>query len=58
MVIVCPINTTCTGHASTQSRESPGTPDNAHHHPSSPKPSFAREPPDGAERCIIKQELK
>lgn len=27
-------------------------------HPSSPKPSFAREPPDGAERCIIRQEAK
>ena len=27
-------------------------------HPSFPKPSFAREPPDGAERCIIRQEAR
>ena len=39
-------------------RESPGTPDYSLNslHPPSPKPSFAREPPDGAERCTIRQD--
>ncbi|XP_064401747.1 uncharacterized protein LOC135347637 isoform X2 [Halichondria panicea] len=41
-----------------QSRGSPATLDYIHHHPSSPKPSFAREPPDGAERCVIRQETR
>lgn len=36
----------------TSNRESPGL----FQHPYSPKPSFAREPPDGAERCTIKVE--